>query len=209
MGDPAAGTRREHWDGVYRGPAADVASWSQPTPATSLVILDGIGIGPPTSLVDVGGGESRLVDALLSRGLTDLSVVDLSAVALDASRRRLGAAGQPVSFVLADVTTWRPARRFEVWHDRAVLHFLVDDADRAAYFGAMDAALGPGGHAVIAAYAPDGPTRSAGLPVVRYSPAQLLELAGPGYAGVRASREEHRTPGGQVHPFTWVVLRRR
>jgi 2-polyprenyl-3-methyl-5-hydroxy-6-metoxy-1,4-benzoquinol methylase len=159
------------------------------------------------SVVDVGGGASLLVDRLLEQGVTDVTVVDIAAWALQVSRDRLGPAGASVRWLVRDVVTWRPERTFDVWHDRAVFHFLVDPADRAAYRRTMYAALAPTGSVVIGTFADDGPSHCSGLPVACYSPEQLAAEF-PDLRVVGTQREEHHTPTGGVQPFTWLVLSR-
>ncbi len=199
---------REHWDDVYRTRSAEQVSWFQPRPEPSLRALDRLGIAPSQSLVDVGGGASRLVDCLIERGFTDLCVLDIAAPALEATRRRLGPAAAGVRLEVADVTRWRPARRWELWHDRAVFHFLTDPADRAGYREALAAGLAAGGHAVLATFAPKGPERCSGLPVRRYDAAGLAaEFAGL-LEPAGAWSETHTTPAGAPQAFTWCLFRR-
>jgi hypothetical protein len=200
--------RRAHWAHVYEAKAADSVSWYQPVPEPSLSALDGAGVAPTASVVDVGGGASRLVDVLLARGFSDLTVLDVAAPALGLSRARLGAAAERVTWIVADVTRWRPERRWDVWHDRAVFHFLTDVNDRAAYRCALEAGTAAGSVVVIATFAPDGPERCSGLPVQRWSPETLAEELGPAFALERTWREAHHTPAGATQTFQWTVFRR-
>lgn len=197
----------EHWDAAYAGGEQNT-SWFETGARVSLAILDELGIEPHASVVDVGGGASRLVDALIGRGHSEVAVVDLSPVALDVARGRLGAAAAGVRWVTADVTTWRPDRTYDVWHDRAVLHFLVDPADQAAYRDTLDAVLAPRGCAVLGTFASDGPERCSGLPVARRDPAALEAFLGPGFEPVTSRRAVHTTPGGAQQRFAWVGVRR-
>jgi trans-aconitate methyltransferase len=200
--------RAHHWDDVYGTKAADQVSWYQARPTTSLRLLTEA-VPRPASVIDIGAGASTLADELLAAGITDVTVLDVSAAALDAVRRRLAGPGPGLSFVLADVARWRPSRTWDAWHDRAVFHFLTDPADRAAYAGAAAEAVAPGGIAVVAAFAPDGPDSCSGLPVVRWDAEGLAAELGPAFALEHAEREVHRTPWGSDQPFTWTVLRRR
>lgn len=198
--------RSRHWDSVYRerGPAG--VSWFQPEPGPSLDLLEALRAGPGDSLVDVGGGASLLVDRLAERGWQDLTVLDVSAAALAAARDRHP--DTAVTYLHRDLLQWTPDRRFDVWHDRAVLHFLTEPADQDRYRRILEQALGPGGAVVLGGFAPDGPDRCSGLPVVRRSAEELAAFLGAGFAVVAARREEHVTPWGAVQPFTWVAARR-
>ena len=195
----------EHWNDVYATRGAEERSWSEDEPTSSLELLDLLGVTARDSLLDVGAGESGLVDHLLARGFTDLTIMDLSEVALAATREREG--HDHVATVQADVTTWRTARRFDVWHDRAVLHFLSPD-DARRYVATMENTLSPRGAVVIGVFAPDGPASCSGLAVQRYSAEDLVELLGPGFTLVGQHQRRHRTPWGAEQSFQWVALRR-
>lgn len=150
-----------------------------------------------------------LVDQLIANGWTDLSVLDISQEALDVARQRLGSHGTMVKWIVADIATWRPLRRYDIWHDRAVFHFLTEADDRNAYRSALEAAVAPGGHAIIATFALDGPERCSGLPVVRYAPGALANELGPNFALIDSWNERHQTPLGSAQPFSWVLFERR
>jgi ubiquinone/menaquinone biosynthesis C-methylase UbiE len=194
---------RRHWERVYVEKAEQEVSWFQEVPAISMRLVAATGVGPDARIVDVGGGASRLVDALLVDGYGRLTVLDLAAPALERARQRLGSRAASVSWVAADVTSWRPDGTFDVWHDRAVFHFLVRPEERAAYRSALLRALRAGGHAIVATFAADGPERCSGLPVARYDPDALAVELGPELRLVESLREEHRTPGGKVQRFQY------
>lgn len=196
-----------HWDAVYRTKPADEVGWFERIPKTSLRLLSGAA-PVPASILDVGAGASLLVDALLDAGYDDLTLLDVSDEALSLVRGRLGARGAHVSFVTANVLTWAPERQWDAWHDRAVFHFLVDPQDRARYAATAARAVTPGGVVVIGAFAPDGPAQCSGLPTARFDAAGIAEELGAAFQLERSAREVHRTPGGAVQPFSWVVLRR-
>lgn len=208
VGEAAASALARHWDDRYASTADREASWFQARPTASLELLAVAGAGPLSALVDVGGGDSRLVDHLLAGGWRDLTVLDVSAAALTRAQSRVGATAA-VSWVTADVRAWEPARTYDVWHDRAVFHFLVEAADRRAYVEKMRSALAPGGLVVVGTFAADGPTECSGLPVVRYDADSLVAALGDAYDEVARRRDEHRTPLGAVQPFTWVAVRAR
>lgn len=195
-----------HWDEVYGSTPLHAVSWFEARPETSLRLLAQTSpAGGP--VVDVGAGASFLADALLDTGWSDVTVLDVSAEALDVVRERL--AGRDVSYVVTDVLAWQPDRGYAAWHDRAVLHVLTDVDDRRAYVDVAGAAVVPGGAAVLGVFAEDGPSQCSGLPTARHSAAALEELFAPSFVLEHAEREEHVTPAGVVQPFTWVVLRRR
>ena len=159
-------------------------------------------------VIDVGGGASVLVDGLLEAGFTDVTVLDLSGAALSASRTRLGERARLVKWIEADVTQADlPPRPFDLWHDRAVFHFLVDPADRRAYLQVLRRALRPGAHVVMATFAEDGPERCSGLPVQRYAPSQLHAALGEDFEWLASEREQHLTPGGVLQQFQYSVFR--
>ncbi|ARO24461.1 class I SAM-dependent methyltransferase [Rhizobium sp. S9] len=204
-----ADAKREHWDEVYRTKAADCVSWYQPTPEPSLRALDELQLPVKASLIDVGGGASSLVDRLVERGWSDLTVLDIAASGLGVAKARLRDEAIKVVWVVADVTEWRPDRQYDVWHDRAVFHFLTEAEQRLAYHQALEAGTVPGSAVIIATFAPDGPERCSGLPVRRYDAAALAAEFSPAFILERDWREEHATPGGGRQSFQWCVLHRR
>ena len=207
MAGESSPDRGDHWDTAYDRGAATV-SWYQPTPTVSLGLVDELAVPVDAAVVDVGGGASTLVDHLLARGHTDVTVLDVSARALAAARSRIGASAA-VAWVHADLLSWRPERRYDLWHDRAVFHFVVDPADRARYRATLLAVLAPGGAVVLATFAADGPEFCSGLPVARYSPGELADAIGDDFDVVATRRDEHHTPQGVVQPFSWIAARRR
>jgi SAM-dependent methyltransferase len=200
--------RQAHWDRAYREKGEAGVSWFEARPEVSLELIRETGMGANSRLIDIGGGASRLVDALLEAGWRWPTVLDVSPAALETARARLGEAAERVEWIAADITKWSPARTYDIWHDRAVFHFLTDPADRAAYRQAMNAALHPSGFAVIGTFAADGPERCSGLPVMRYDAAALAEAAAPGFELVAERRHVHRTPWDSEQTFQFVVLRK-
>jgi SAM-dependent methyltransferase len=202
----AAGTA-EHWDEVY-GHGVTSRSWFQNHPDQSLRMLDTCRVRAENSLIDVGGGASTLVDALLERGYTDVTVLDISAVGLSAAQKRLGPAAERVHWLATDLLSWHPTRTYDVWHDRAVLHFLITEQARNRYLQALDEATASDAVAIFATFGPDGPQQCSGLPTARYSAAQLSAMLGQPWQLFTEDREEHTTPGGAIQPFTWAAFRR-
>jgi trans-aconitate methyltransferase len=202
------GSRTEHWDEVYQRRAAEELSWYQTAPEVSLdAILRHCGAARP-AVIDIGGGMSRLASELAQAGFADVAVLDISQQALDRAQAAAGTAGAAIDWICADITRWQPERRYGVWHDRAVFHFMVAPEQRAAYRTALLAGLEIGGVAIIATFAPDGPEKCSGLPVQRYSPETLGAELGAQFALIEHWAEEHVTPGGKVQHFTWCVFRR-
>jgi trans-aconitate methyltransferase len=198
----------EHWNEVYQRQASDRLSWYQRTPNVSLELIGEAGLTSDDPVIDVGGGASNLVDALLEHRFVDVSVLDISRAALAPSRERLGARGSRVHWICADVTAWRSGRTYRLWHDRAVFHFLVEPGDQARYVQAAAESVDPGGWLVLATFAPDGPATCSGLSVMRWGAYALAARFAPDFLGVDSRREDHVTPSGRVQPFTWVLLRR-
>lgn len=207
-----ADDRTAHWDNRYGGAEPERLSWFEPSPDLSLSLIRRA-VGTGAGVIDIGGGASRLPDALLEAGYRDISVLDLSSQALARSRARLGDRAGAVDWQVQDVTAWQPERRYDLWHDRAVFHFLTEADTRAGYARALEAALRPGGTAIIMTFADDGPEKCSGLPVQRYAPEDLVaEMARllPGLvAATETGRFAHVTPGGAEQRFQYVVFRRR
>jgi SAM-dependent methyltransferase len=199
----------EHWEHLYETTPSTAVSWYQRSPTISLRLITSIVSARDAALIDLGGGASLLVDHLLAEGFTDLTVLDISEHALDEVQRRLASKAGRVRFVHQNVLTWNPERRYDVWHDRAVFHFLTDPVDRDAYVTTAARAIRDGGIAVLGTFAEDGPTLCSGLAVSRYSPQDLDAVFADSFAPIAHEREEHVTPNGLVQPFTWTVLRRR
>ena len=206
--DPAPDprSRADHWEQVYEGNETDGVSWYQSEPLVSLDLVELLGIGPDAAVIDVGGGASVLVDALLRRGFADLTVLDISESALEASRRRVGG-GAPVAWVAHDLLTWDPDRQYDLWHDRAVFHFL-SGPETDVYRRLLQRAVSPGGSVIMATFALDGPEWCSGLPVTRYDATQLASFLAPDFTVVEERREAHRTPAGLDQPFTWIAAQR-
>ena len=199
---------RVHWDNVYRTKRPDEMSWYQREPSLSLAFIRHAVPDLLASIVDVGGGASTLVDGLLDSGYGNVTVLDVSPIALERARARLGDAASRVHWMTADVLTAPfPNAAFDLWHDRAVFHFLTDDKDRLAYVAQVRRALRPEGHVLIATFADDGPTRCSGLPVARYSADALHAVFGREFQLVDSARERHVTPAGVTQSFVYCLLR--
>lgn len=200
---------KQHWEHVYAVKATDAVSWYQAHAEHSLRLIRDTGLPRTAALIDVGGGASTLVDDLLAEGYQDLSVLDLSAAALQTAQARLGRRAGAVKWRVADITrAVLPVHAYDLWHDRAVFHFLTDPKDRHAYVQAVLRAVKPGGHVIVATFAEDGPLQCSGLPVVRYRAEQLHAEFGDAFELLAHEREVHHTPFGTVQPFTYCYCRR-
>ncbi len=206
MAEPEA--REDHWQRVWKDREAERVSWYEAVPATSLELIEEAKPAADTPILDVGGGASTLVDHLLDRGYHDVTVLDIAAAAFAPARRRLGGRAASVHWEVADVTRWQPPRRFGLWHDRAVFHFLVEETDRAAYRATLERALARGGRAIIATFAPDAPPKCSGLPVQRHDPEALAATFAGILEPVAWRRHLHMTPAGVCQPFTYGLFRR-
>lgn len=195
---------KEHWEKVYQTKQPDAVSWFQEHATRSLELIRSIGTSLDANIIDVGGGASTLVDDLLSSGFKNVSVLDLSASALEVARKRLGAAGDCVTWVAGDICTVDlPDQAYDIWHDRAVFHFLTNPVDRAAYVQQVMKSVKPGGHVIVATFAPDGPDQCSGLPVARYAPGELHQEFGPSFELLEHMSEEHKTPWGSAQHFVY------
>ena len=200
---------RQHWETVYRTKAVDAVSWYRPHLETSLAMIERAVPDRDACIVDVGGGEATLVDDLLARGYRQLSVLDISPAAIAVAQHRLGAAAVQVTWLADDILQAAlPAQRFDLWHDRALFHFLTAAGQRARYVEQLAHALKPGGHAIIATFGPQGPGQCSGLDTVRYDAASLQRELGPRFALVEHATELHHTPFGTTQQFVYGRFRR-
>lgn len=200
--------RTAHWDRRYATVEYRQLSWHTNRPTMSLRLFERAGAAPTTSVIDAGAGAALLVDELVDRGFEDLTVVDVSEVALNIVRDRLPDASA-VTWVIADVLDWEPGRQWDLWHDRALFHFMNRDEHIATYRSLVARSVVPGGHAAIATFAADGPLTCSGLPIVRYSVDELAAVFSDSFDLVESHGESHITPTGNAQSYSWVLLRRR
>ena len=200
--------RQEHWDAVYGRKAPQEVSWYRPHLDRSLEFIDRARLSPDAAIIDVGGGESTLVDDLLARGYRNVTVLDLSETAIARAQARLGRAAARVTWIVGDITRVElPEHRYDFWHDRAVFHFLIEDEARRRYVAAVRHALKPGGHIVVATFGPEGPERCSGLPVARYSPEGIHDQFGDQFTKIGSESELHQTPSGSEQEFVYCYCR--
>jgi SAM-dependent methyltransferase len=205
--------RQAHWDGTYSA-KGDAVSWHQPGPGRSLAMIGAAAARvaeslATTSVIDIGAGASRLAGDLIAAGCADLTVLDISPVALARSRERLHGTAGKLAWIVADITAWTPARSWDIWHDRAVFHFLTDAAAQDAYIAALKQATRPGAAVILSTFAPTGPETCSGLPVERYSAESLARRLGPDFALYAQENERHQTPFGTAQDFIYAGFRRR
>ena len=199
---------QEHWDQIYRTKAPDQVSWYSPHLRASLELIERASVSRTAAIVDIGGGESTLVDDLLARGYQDITVLDLSQAAIDANKERLGRKAERIHWLAADITKIElKVSSLDVWHDRAVFHFLTASNERAAYVRQVAKALRPGGHVIIGTFGPEGPVRCSGLDVVRYDAASLHDEFGKRFRLVESKKQLHHTPFGTTQQFLYCYCR--
>jgi ubiquinone/menaquinone biosynthesis C-methylase UbiE len=202
--------RKQHWDGVYAGRKPNEVSWYQTRLEQSLELIGATGAGKDAAIIDLGGGASTLVDDLLAAGYTNLTVLDISSAAIKTAQARLGARAAQVTWLVADATQAElPRDGYDVWHDRAVFHFLTDAADRRRYVATVRRAVKPGGHVIVATFGPNGPLKCSGLDIVRYSPEALHHEFGGDCELLRSVTENHVTPAGKHQEFIYCWCRKR
>jgi trans-aconitate methyltransferase len=206
---PDSADRELHWQQAHAERTAESLTWYQEKPELSLAMIAATGLGRAAGIIDMGGGASTLADHLLDAGHSDITVLDIAASALAAARERLGERATGLTWLTADATDWTPARRYDIWHDRAVFHFLTEAAARRAYVERLEAALAEAGQAIFATFAPDGPERCSGLAVRRYDGESLGAELGPAFRLVESRSESHVTPGGVAQKFQYSRFARR
>ncbi len=201
--------KQEHWENVYQKKGRDEVSWFREHLDTSLLMITNTGVGKDAAIIDVGGGNSNLVDDLLEHGFVDISVLDISANAINGSKERLGLKATEVDWIVADITSVElPKDHFDVWHDRAVFHFLTDVEDRHKYVELVMRSLKRGGHIIVASFSLEGPNKCSGLDVMRYSPETMRGEFGNAFRLVESIGETHNTPFGTTQDFVYCYCRK-
>jgi hypothetical protein len=201
-------SRQAHWNEVYATKAADKVSWFQARAAMSMHLIACSDASEESAIIDIGGGASVLIDQLVDAGFGDVTVLDISERALVCSKERLGSRAGEVHWIVSDVLAWTPARAYDIWHDRAVFHFLTDESERTAYRSVLEKGLRKSGTLILGTFADDGPERCSGLPVHRWSADALARELGSEFRLIESLREDHSTPWGAVQPFTWARFER-
>jgi len=201
-------SNQTHWETVYLNKAVEEVSWSRPHLEVSLRLIADSAPSASSAIIDVGGGEATLVDDLVAQGYSDVTVLDISPAAIDVAKSRLGMSAAAVHWITGDITAveLEPAR-YDVWHDRAVFHFLTSAGDRAAYVRQIARSVRPGGHVIVATFGPDGPDKCSGLDVVRYDAEHLHGEFGPKFRLLDSVTELHETPWGTPQQFMYCLCR--
>jgi 2-polyprenyl-3-methyl-5-hydroxy-6-metoxy-1,4-benzoquinol methylase len=199
---------KAHWETIYTSKAPDAVSWYRPHLETSLALIERAAGSPSASIIDVGGGESTLVDDLLGRGYENITVLDVSQVAIEVTKKRSGRAADQVRWIAADITQVQlEPSSYDVWHDRAVFHFLTAIEQRVAYVRTVANAVRPGGHVIVSTFGPEGPTKCSGLEIVRYDAESLHNQFGAHFRLLESYKELHRTPIGTTQQFLYCYCR--
>jgi 2-polyprenyl-3-methyl-5-hydroxy-6-metoxy-1,4-benzoquinol methylase len=199
---------KTHWDKVYRTKPPDTVSWYRAHLEHSLELIGRVAPDLSAAIIDVGGGESTLVDDLLAKGYRNITVLDISPTAIEVARKRLGELARQVTWLAADVTQAElPPRRYDVWHDRAVFHFLTAADQRAAYVRRVAESMKPGGHVIVATFGPEGPEKCSGLDVVRYDADSLHDEFGAHFRLMESATELHQTPFGTTQQFLYCLCK--
>jgi len=201
-------TSRAHWQRVWTDREPSEVGWFEPVPERSLELIEEAQVGLDAAILDVGGGASTLAGRLLEAGYTEVTVVDVATAALQRAKAELGESAGRIEWVEADIRAGELDRGCDLWHDRALFHFMVEPGDRAGYVASLRRCLRPGGHVIVAGFGPEGPMQCSGLPVVRYGAAELREALGDDFDLLSSSVEEHRTPSGVGQQFLYAHLRR-
>ena len=201
--------KKQHLEHVYETKGRDQVSWFREHLDTSLKMIAGTGVGKEAAVIDVGGGNSTLVDDLLDNGFVDISVLDISGKAISDSKLRLGTRATEVNWLEADITNVTlPENHYDVWHDRAVFHFLTDANDRHKYVELVMRSVKLGGHIIVASFGLEGPEKCSGLDVVRYSPDTMHDEFGDSFELVNSVDETHNTPFGTTQEFVYCYCRK-
>jgi ubiquinone/menaquinone biosynthesis C-methylase UbiE len=198
-----------YWDNVYLEKSEEDMSWFQEHPVKSLEMIKELGLSKSGSIIDIGGGDSRLVDHLLTEGFEDLSVLDISEVSLKKLKNRLLGAGNKVAYLVSDVTEFRPPKLYDLWHDRATFHFLTSIDQINKYLETANAALKPGGNLIISTFSKDGPEKCSGLPIHKYSESELKELFQHYFTNTRCFEDTHVTPWGKTQSFVYCGFKKK
>ncbi|WP_421797890.1 class I SAM-dependent methyltransferase [Haliscomenobacter sp.] len=202
------GARQSHWDQVYSSKALEQSSWYQPRPSISLDFIQQFSIAKDAAIIDVGGGDSLLIDHLLDLGYQNISVLDISSKALERAQNRLGERGKAVKWICADAAQFEPAEQYDLWHDRAAFHFLTTTADIQRYAQTAAQAVKPGGFLVIGTFSEQGPKKCSGLEITQYSEESLVHVFGSQFQKIRCHQVDHLTPTQAIQQFIFCAFQR-
>ena len=201
-------TRKAHWEHIYETCSPDEVSWFQPTPRHSLDVIEPLGLSPDAPIIDIGGGDSRLVDHLLELGYQDITVLDISEAAIRKAQQRLGKIAGQVQWIAEDITAFRPSKQYALWHDRATFHFLREEAEIDRYVKIATQAIRPGGYLMLGTFSTHGPDRCSGLDVTQYSAQSMTSLFQEHFEQPDCHTVDHETPSGKIQQFLFCLFRR-
>ena len=201
-------SKRKHWETIYNTKKLQEVSWYQLVPATSLDFIKETGISKDAAIIDVGGGDSFLVDHLLSLGFTNISVLDISGKALERARHRLGSKAQKVTWIESDITTFKPKEKYDLWHDRAAFHFLNEPEDILKYMQVLEAAIKPNGFLMIGTFSENGPAKCSGIEIKQYAVEELKAIVPSSFLFLEGENIEHPTPTGNIQDFTFCKFQK-
>jgi ubiquinone/menaquinone biosynthesis C-methylase UbiE len=201
-------SRKEHWEKVYTTKQFTEVSWYQQTPATSLRFIEELGIQKNAAIMDVGGGDSYLVDHLLNAGFTNITVLDISATAIEKAKQRLGAKAKLVNWVVSDITAYKPDRKFDCWHDRAAFHFLTTEEEIHKYLAVTNSAIANNGKIIVGTFSETGSEKCSGLPIKQYSESSLTTLIKKWFDKIKCIHTEHRTPFNTIQNFLFCSFKK-
>ncbi len=195
--------KKGHWESIYSQKRSSEVSWYQQHPEYSLSLIESSGVDKSVQIIDIGGGASTLVDCLLATGFRNISVLDIADSAISQAKTRLAQQAEKIKWIVQDITSFKTDQLYELWHDRAVFHFLTNADDRSSYLKTISRALKPGAHVIIATFNLNGPEKCSGLDVVRYSPETLSQTFGDGFLLHETKTEKHQTPSGAWQSFVY------
>ncbi len=201
--------KKQHWENVYKTKSLEEVSWYQPIPETSLSFIKNANLPIEAKIIDIGGGDSFLVDHLLELGYQNISVLDISEAAIDRAKERLGAAAGQVKWIVSDILEFQPTEEYDFWHDRAAFHFITDDREIELYLLKARQALGPKGLMLIGTFSESGPTKCSGITIKQYSDDSMASKFDPYFNKIKCGFFDHPTPGGSTQQFVFCSFRRK
>ena len=200
--------RKKHWETIYQTKKLNEVSWFQPTPKTSLDFFTGLNVPKTAKVIDIGGGDSYLVDHLIGLGYQDITVLDISAVAIERAKLRLGDSSNNIKWIVADVTSFEPTEKYDFWHDRAAFHFLTDEKEISSYLNTAQQTINPSGIMVIGTFSEQGPIKCSGIEVKQYSEASLTNRLKDSFERIKCITVDHKTPFNTTQNFVFCSFRK-
>lgn len=201
--------RKDHWESIYSTKQLNEVSWYQPKPETSLKFIKALNIPKSASIIDVGGGDSFLVDNLLDLGFSDITVLDISSNAIERAKKRLGKMSEQVTFIEADASEFNPTKTYDLWHDRAAFHFLTDEREIKNYIQSAEKGIKPSGYMIIGTFATDGPTKCSGIEVSQYSEGSLSKKFDHQFKTIACQKVSHKTPFDTIQNFVFGTFEKK